>query len=135
MPSVKEAFEVGQTDALATFGIKEAGWLSAAGKMVGKGLQWGGKALSFLPTGVGNAVGGALGGVGGVMEGLGNGQGWRGALAHGAKGVATSAMPFGIGVAADMAGSSLINGAMKPRPSQSSSRPPMPPSIGVSPNA
>ena len=129
--SKKEAYHLGAAEALAAFGMKEAGWLSTAGGRLGgwlgKGLQWGGKALGFLPTGAGNAAGAVIGGVGGAIEGLANGEGLKGVAARCALGAATSAMPFATGAAVQLGGNAVLGRALAPPRRVPAA---MPPSIG-----
>lgn len=125
----KKAYLAGATAALHSFGLeKSAGFLSSMGQMGGRALQWGSKALGFLPTGIGNAAGAVVGGVGGALQGISSGQGWRGALAHGAAGAATGAMPLGTGMAVGAAATPFINGALR---QPSIPNPAMPRSIGT----
>ena len=116
--SPKTAYALGTAAALAAFGVKEAGWLGSAasrlGGFVGKGLQWGGKALGFLPSGVGNAVGAVVGGAGGALEGLANGEGLRGVAARGALGAASSALPFAAGTALQLGGNAALSRTFTP---------------------
>lgn len=106
------AHAAGVSDAVDAFLLKTSGM----GKAIGTGLQTVGKALGTTTTGLGNAAGAVVGGIGGAIEGLSQGQGMKGALAHGAKGAITGALPAGTGFIADAVATPLVNKALGPTP-------------------
>ena len=97
------------------------------GKFLGKGLQLGGKALGFLPTGVGNAAGAAVGAIGGAISGAAGaapGQRLRQAGIGAVSGGIGGALPFASGMVADP----LINAGLNkvlPGGAPQAPRPPM----------
>jgi len=107
------AYAEGQQTALASFGIKEAGWMGTAAKVLGKGLKWGGRLAGS--TVIGAPVGAAMGGIGGAMEGAANNEGWKGMAARGAAGALTGAMPLGSGLVAGAASDMALNHMLKPK--------------------
>lgn len=99
----KKAYEAGIDGALAAYGVKDAA-LAAGARTLGKGMQLGGKALGFLPTGIGNLAGAAVGGVGGAIAGAASappGQRLRQATIGATSGAVGGALPMGIGFIAD----------------------------------
>ena len=109
----------GSADALEYFGVKEAGpvgsMIGRGAGMIGKGLNWAGRAASVVP-GVGNAVGAVASGIGGGIQGLAQGEGLKGALVRGGIGAGTSLIPGGGGIAAGIAGDMAANKFLAPKP-------------------
>jgi hypothetical protein len=109
--TLQTAYRGGRTAAFNAFGIKEAGIPGVAGKALGRGMQWTGRALSTIPL-VGNVAGAALSGVGGATQALASGEGLKGALIRGGLSGGASLIPGGGGIAAgigaDMAADKLL---------------------------
>jgi hypothetical protein len=126
LPYHKKHEKKGSEDALEHFGLKEAGIMSGAGKVIGGGMKLLGKGLGFLPTGVGNAAGALVGGAGGAISGAASapaGQRMRQAGIGAVSGAVGGAIPGAGGFIADP----LINaGLNKALPGGAPQAPKMP---------
>jgi hypothetical protein len=112
----KAAYDTGALNALKAFDLEKEALFGNMGGMIGKGMQWAGRALGTAPTGLGNAAGAVIGGVGGAIQGLSQGEGFKGMALRAGSGAISGALPLGAGMAAGMAMDHGINKMMAPKP-------------------